>query len=125
MTVDDQVAFCRAAREVIEATTGFHLVGEAACGESALALAGEVEPDLVLIDVRMPGMDGVETARRLSAASPRSTIVLVSTEYADDLPPGMESCGAAAYLPKAEFGTAALRRLWAEHGRPSVPAAGK
>ena len=70
ITVDDQAAFRDVAREVIEATVGFEPLGEAACGEEALVLAGDVEPDLVLLDVRMPGIDGLETARRLSAAHP-------------------------------------------------------
>lgn len=125
MTVDDQAAFRRAARDVIEATAGFYAAGEATCGESALVLAAEIDPDLVLIDVRMPGMDGVETARRLSTANPRSTIILVSTECAADMPSDVESCGAVAFFPKEDFGTAALRRLWAQHGRrASVPATG-
>ena len=67
MTVDDQAVFRQAAREVIEATDGFEYLGEAGSGEEALALAGELDPDLVLVDIRMPGIDGFETARRLSA----------------------------------------------------------
>jgi DNA-binding NarL/FixJ family response regulator len=125
MTVDDQAAFRRAAHDVIEATTGFRALGDAECGESALALAAELDPDLILIDVRMPGMDGVETARRLAATNPRSTIVLVSTECADDLASVAGSCGAVALLPKQDFGTAALRRLWDQHGgRASAHGAG-
>jgi two-component system, NarL family, invasion response regulator UvrY len=115
LTVDDQVVFRCAAREVIEATAGFVLLGEAASGEDALALAAEVEPDLVLVDVRMPGMDGLETTRRLCAAHPSLAVVLVST---DDLAqPSCDSCGAVAFLPKKAFGRVALQRLWASHGR--------
>ena len=116
VTVDDQAVFRRVAREVIEATPGFESLGEATSGEEALALADEVDPDLVLIDVRMPGMSGVETAARLSAAHPTATIVLVSTEDLVDLPAGMERCGAVALLSKEKFGTTALRRLWTLHG---------
>jgi DNA-binding NarL/FixJ family response regulator len=116
VTVDDQAVFRRVAREVIEATPGFELFGEAASGEEALALADEVEPDLVLIDVRMPGMNGVETASRLAAAHPTSTIVLVSSEDRSALPTAVECCGVAALLCKEEFGTTALRQLWALHG---------
>jgi DNA-binding NarL/FixJ family response regulator len=114
LAVDDQAAFRRAVREVVEATEGFELVGEARSCEEALALAREHDPDLVLVDVRMPGIDGLETTRRLSAAHPAATCVLVST---DDLDRPCDACGAAAFLPKKAFGRLALQRLWAEHGR--------
>jgi DNA-binding NarL/FixJ family response regulator len=115
MTVDDQPAFRDAVRDVVEATEGFELVGEACSGEEALVLAREHEPDLVLIDVRMPGIDGLETTRRLAAAHPAATYVLVSSD--DVAEQRCDVCGAAAFLPKKAFGQAALRRLWAEHGR--------
>jgi two-component system, NarL family, invasion response regulator UvrY len=124
MTVDDQAVFRQVAREVIEATAGFEHLGEVTCGEDALALADEVGPDLVLVDVRMPGIDGLETARRLRASHPASTIVLISTEGLDGLPAGIESCGAVTFLRKEHFGPSMLQRLWAEHGaRPSTPGA--
>ena len=100
-----------------EATPGFESQGEATSGEEALALADEVDPDLVLIDVRMPGMSGVETASRLSAAHPTATSVLVSSDDRTALPADVERCGAAAFLCKEEFGTSALTRLWALHGQ--------
>jgi two-component system, NarL family, invasion response regulator UvrY len=115
MTVDDQAVFRQAAREVIDATVGFEPLGEATCGEEALALADEVSPDLVLIDVRMPGIDGLETARRLNTAHPAATIVLISTETLDDLPSSVRSCGAVAFVRKQDFGPPMLRRIWAEH----------
>jgi two-component system, NarL family, invasion response regulator UvrY len=123
MTVDDQAVFRQVAREVIEATVGFEHRGEAGCGEEALALADEVAPDLVLVDVRMPGLDGLETARRLKASHPASTIVLISTEGPEGGPSGVESCGAAAFLRKEDFRPSMLQRLWAEHGRRPTPGA--
>jgi DNA-binding NarL/FixJ family response regulator len=119
VTVDDQGAFRRVAQEVIDATAGFELLGEAASGEEALALVANLQPDLVLVDVRMPGMDGFETTRRLREAHPSSTVVLVSTD--DVAGPSCASCGAAAFLAKTEFGSGALRRLWEEHGAPARP----
>ena len=112
LAVDDQAAFRRALRGLIAATPGFQQVGEAATGQEAIALATEVEPDLVLLDVRMPDMDGLETARRLSEAQPRAIIVLISLE-----PPaeGSEAVGAAAHVLKQDLSTAALRELWAVH----------
>ena len=87
-----------------------------------LALAGELGPDLVLLDVCMPGLDGVETARRLSAAYPSSMIVLISTANVEDVAPEFASCGASAFIRKDYFGPAALRRLWSEHGDSSTHA---
>jgi two-component system, NarL family, invasion response regulator UvrY len=122
VTVDDQAVFRGVAREVIEATAGFELLGEAASGEEAIELADRVDPDLVLVDLRMPGMDGLETCRRLRATHPSATVVLVSTDEPDDMSPG--ACGAAAFLPKRLFGRVALKRLWDEHGGGRTLAAG-
>ena len=116
LTVDDHEVFRRAAQEVIEATPGFELMGEANCGEEALALADALDPDFVLVDARMPGMDGFETIRRLRAAHPTTIIVLISSEEVAGT--SSAACGATAFLAKAEFRPAALVRLWAEHARP-------
>ena len=117
MTVDDHAVFRQAAREVIEATDGFEYLGEAGSGEEALALAGELDPDLVLVDVRMPGIDGFETARRLSVAHPASTVVLISTARPEEHPSRVDLFGAAAFVRKEDFGPTLLRRLWVDHGR--------
>lgn len=115
VTVDDQAVFRSVAREVVEATPGFEPVGEAASGEEALPLVDAVHPQLALVDVRMPGMDGVETARRLSAAHPELVIVLISLEDPSSVPPATES-GAATFVRKQDFRPALLRRLWGDHG---------
>jgi DNA-binding NarL/FixJ family response regulator len=119
LTVDDHAVFRDAAREVIEATVGFEHVGEATSGEEALVRAEELDPDLILIDVRMPGIDGLETARRLRVTRPGATTVLISTADVESLPGGFATCGAAAFVRKQDFGPSLLRRLWAEHGRRS------
>jgi two-component system invasion response regulator UvrY len=121
MTVDDHAVFRRVAKEVIEATAGFEHVGEAKCGEDALALADELGPNLVLVDVCMPGIDGLETARRLTASHPASAIVLISTASLQGRASELASCGAAAFIRKEDFGPAMLRRLWSEHGRRPFP----
>jgi two-component system, NarL family, invasion response regulator UvrY len=117
MTVDDQAVFRAAAREVVEATAGFDHVGEAGSGEEALALAQRLDPDLILIDVRMPGIDGLETARRLRLSRPAATTVLISTADAESLPRGFATCGAVAFVRKQDFCPSTLRGLWAEHSR--------
>jgi DNA-binding NarL/FixJ family response regulator len=119
VTVDDQEVFRSVAREVVEATPGFVAAGEVASGEEALRLVAAVKPQLVLVDVRMPGMNGVETARRLSTAHPEIVIVLISLEDRSHVPSTVADSGAAAFVRKQDFGPATLRRLWAEHGPAS------
>lgn len=120
LVVDDQAYFRRVALEVVGATSGFKLLGEAASGEEALALAAELSPELILLDVRMPVMDGIETARRLSAEHPGGIIVLISIDDPADLPQGVGCCGAKAVIRKQDFGCLALRRLWEAHGSSAL-----
>jgi two-component system, NarL family, invasion response regulator UvrY len=117
LTVDDQEVFRRVARDVIAATEGFESVGEANCGEEAVAIADEVHPDLVLMDVRMPGMSGLEAARRISEAHPTTMVVLITIEDPHEVPSSPGECGAVALVRKQDFGPAMLRELWAEHRR--------
>jgi two-component system, NarL family, invasion response regulator UvrY len=114
LTVDDQAVFRRAAELVIDASPGFELAGEAGSGEEGLALAERLRPDLVLIDVRMPGMNGVETARRLAADRPEAVVVLISAQE-PSMAPGASGCGAVALVAKRDFGPSLLHELWAAH----------
>ena len=113
LAVDDQPVFRRAMANLIEATPGFEQVGEACSGSEALALAGRLHPDLVLLDVRMPGMDGIETARRLAAADEHIAIVLVSLDPVPEIEAAPASTGAVAYVRKQELSTRRLHELWA------------
>jgi DNA-binding NarL/FixJ family response regulator len=118
MTVDDQAVFRRIARDVVAATSGFRPVGEAESGEEALWAVGEAAPELLLLDVRLGGMDGVETARQLSSAHPNLVIVLITADDPEHLPGDADSCGAATVVRKENFGPRMLRTLWAAYGRP-------
>jgi two-component system, NarL family, invasion response regulator UvrY len=111
LAVDDQPVFRRALASLIEATPEFEQVGEASSGPEALELAAALHPDLVLLDVRMPEMDGIETAQRIRAARRRTVVVLMSSDRIDSAP----KCGAAAFLPKERLKAAVLRELWAQH----------
>jgi DNA-binding NarL/FixJ family response regulator len=115
LTVDDQAVFRRVAHDVIEATDGFAPVGEACSGEEAITIADRIHPELVLMDVRMPGMNGIEAARRISAAHPDTTIVLITVASLEEVPGSPRSCGAVELVRKQDFGPTMLRELWRKH----------
>ena len=116
MVVDDQPPFRRAARAVINATTGFEAVGDAESGPEALRYADELQPDLVFIDVHMPEMDGFETARRLIESHPECVVVLVSLDALELPASAVTTCGAVAFVRKQDLRLATLRGLWLLHG---------
>lgn len=104
LVVDDQLPFRTAARAVVRATPGFHVVGEAASGEEAVGQVDALSPDLVLMDINMEGIGGIEATRRITATHPATRVVLLSTYDAADLPADARTCGAVAYLHKEDFG---------------------
>jgi len=116
VTVDDQAVFRAAARAIIDATPGFQAIGEASNGLDAVRVVRELDPELVLVDVRMPGMDGIETSRRLIAAHPRSVVVLISVEDMPNLPSAAASSGAVELVRKQDLNRATLTELWSRHG---------
>ena len=116
LTVDDQAVFRRVADDVIAATIGFEAVGEAECGEEAVAAAAQLQPDLVLLDLRMPGIGGIEAARRITAANPDTVVVLITIQEPDEFSDAARGSGASALVRKQDFGPDLLRRIWSEHG---------
>jgi DNA-binding NarL/FixJ family response regulator len=118
LAVDDQPVFLRAARDLIAATPGFEQVGEACSGPEAVEKAATLRPDLVLLDVRMPGMDGIETARRLADADGEAVVVLISLEAAPEVPPA----SVAGHVRKQDLSVRALQAIWADHrGAAAAP----
>ena len=122
LTVDDQRPFRVAAAAVVRRAAGFELVGEAPSGEDALAAVARLAPDLVLMDINMPGMGGIAATRAITAAEHPPVVFLCSTYQASDLPADAQDSGAAAYIDKEHLGADLLARLWAEH-RPADGAA--
>ena len=120
LIVDDQVPFRLAARAVLRRTEGFELVGEAADGADAVAKVAELAPDLVLMDINMPTMNGIDATRQIMQDAPGTTVFLCSTYQRSDLPPEAETAGAAAYVNKEELAPDLLLRLWDE--RPAAAA---
>ena len=104
LTVDDQAVFRGIAREVIDATPGFEAVGEAASGEEALEAVARLAPQLVLLDVRMPGLDGIEVARRLRVTHPDTVLVLISIEDWLDHPSAAQIAERVPLVRKQDFG---------------------
>jgi two-component system invasion response regulator UvrY len=117
LAVDDQDVFLRAAHAVVDAADGFTWAGGAVSGREAIRLINHLCPDLALVDLRMPGLDGLETSRRLLGRDPDLVVVLVSIESPDDVPAATRSCGAVAYLRKQELSPVTLRDVWATHAR--------
>jgi two-component system, NarL family, invasion response regulator UvrY len=117
LTVDDQPVFRDLARLVLQTTEGFRSVGEVSSGEEALEIIDEVKPQLVLVDVRMPGMGGIEAARQIVDVHPEALVVLISIEDPDELPSTAQDSGATALVRKQDFGPTMLRDLWAKYGR--------
>ena len=112
LIVDDQEPFRAAARMVVDATEGFEVVAEAETGEESIDKAAELGPDLVLMDVNLPGIDGLEATRRILAAARPPVVLLVSTYEAEEYEPRAAECGAAAYIPKSVFSPDRLESAW-------------
>jgi DNA-binding NarL/FixJ family response regulator len=114
IVVDDQAPFRLAARAVLRRTEGFELVGEAGNGIEAITLAEDVHPDLVLMDINMPEMGGIEATRQIMAELPETVVILCSTYGVSDLPAEAATSGARAYVHKEQLDAKTIRRLWDE-----------
>ncbi|TCO44361.1 response regulator receiver domain-containing protein [Kribbella antiqua] len=116
LIVDDQEPFRRAIAAVVSETDGFVVVASTSSGEEALLAVTSLRPGLVLMDVNLPGINGIEATRRITRDADPPIVVLLSTYDQDDF--DISGCGAASYLAKAAFGPDLLTAAWARRRRP-------
>jgi two-component system invasion response regulator UvrY len=114
--VDDQASFRRATAATLDTMDDFVMAGECETGESAVELIRDGDADIVLMDIHMPGMGGIEAARQLHAAQPDVMVVLMSTYDRGDISGAAADCGASAYLHKEHLSPDLLSRIWQSAG---------
>ncbi|MDA8379805.1 MAG: response regulator transcription factor [Actinomycetota bacterium] len=102
--VDDHGLLRAGTRQILEEAGGFQVVGEAADGEAGLALVAELDPELVLVDIRLPGLNGIEVARRIAAGDAGTRVVVVSAYDDEDYVQAALAAGVAGYLLKTTPG---------------------
>jgi DNA-binding NarL/FixJ family response regulator len=110
VVVDDSAGFRAAARSLLD-DAGFTVLGEAADGASALALVRAVAPQVVLLDVQLPDVSGIEVARQLQEDPDPPAVILVSSRDAGDYGPGLTRSGAEGFISKAELSVHAVHAL--------------
>src|SRR5947209_18412389 len=114
LIVDDQAPFRDAARAVTEATDGFVVVGESETGEASVEAARELKPDLLLMDVNLPGINGLDATRRILKDSNGVVVALpLSTYEEEEHASKAAECGASAYIAKSRFDPDRLSAAWA------------
>jgi two-component system, NarL family, invasion response regulator UvrY len=119
LVVDDQAPFRLAARAVLRRLDGFEFAGEARSGPEAIELVNALHPALILMDIQMPQMNGIEATRRIVAEHPDVVVILCSTQDPNDLPGDAALSGAIAYVSKEHLSAAAILELW-ENRRSGV-----
>jgi DNA-binding NarL/FixJ family response regulator len=110
LIVDDHPSFRASARMLLEAE-GFEVVGEAPDGLTAIKAVHELQPQMVLLDVQLPDIDGFEVAARITANGSAPAVVLTSSRDFDDLGPLGDSAQVRGFIPKSELSGAALEAL--------------
>jgi len=121
LAVDDRSPFRDVLCELVRAAPSLDLLAAADSGEAAVDVAARLGPDMVIMDVVMPGLGGVAAARVIKARCPATVIVLVSTTHPDDLSGAVEESLADAVVWKPHLRPQLLEELWFSHRRPAGP----
>lgn len=114
LVVDDEEVFRSVGRALVDATAGFVLAGEACSGETALERVAELSPDLVVMDYRMTGLDGIAATRLITERHPGTSVLLVSAGPLED--GALDGCGALAFVRKQHLSSKRLREVWTGRG---------
>lgn len=112
--VDDQPPFRSVARTVVRLAFGIEDITDLESGEAAVEQALAEPPSLILMDINLGGITGIEATRRIIDAHPDTVVVLLSTYDVDSLPTDASTCGAARYVHKEDLSPAILHEIWAE-----------
>lgn len=123
LAVDDHPPFRVLLHDLVRETRHLEVVAEAQCGEQAVELARELRPEMILMDVRMPGLGGLEAARLIKASDSPSLIVLVSTAHPDELPLDLDDTVAEAVIWKSELEPTRLDEIWEQYRGPGAASA--
>ena len=115
LAADDDAACGAVVVQLIDAVPGLACLGVVCSGEAAVEKARELEPDIVLMDVVMPGIGGIDAARMIKDARSATVVVLISTTHPDDLPREASECPADEIVWKAELRPALLEQIWRRH----------
>jgi DNA-binding NarL/FixJ family response regulator len=115
LAVDDHAPFLALLREVVRATMHLELVGEAQSGEGAIPAAQELRPDMILMDIDMPGIGGIKAAEQIQADIPSTLMVLISATHPDDLPPRVHGSCAGGIIWKGMLEPKLLDEVWSRH----------
>jgi DNA-binding NarL/FixJ family response regulator len=110
LIVDDHAGFRASARALLEAE-GFDVIGEAADGAQALRAVAELQPEIVLLDIQLPGLDGIEVAEQLAATADPPAVVLVSSRDAAAYGPRLRGTAVRGFIPKSALSGEALAAL--------------
>ena len=120
LVADDQSMVRAGFRMLLSNEEDIDVVAEASNGLEAIEKTARFQPTLVLMDIRLPEMNGVDATRVLTGRSPDTVVVLVSTYPPEDLPWDVGGCGAAGYLRKEDLSPQALQEFWERHAPTSA-----
>lgn len=114
LIVDDQEPFRSAARLVVSLIDDYTVVGEAASGEEGVRLAAQTSPDMVLMDINLPDIDGLEATRRILADNPAVRVLIMSTYEAAEFEEPALAAGAVGFVSKSDLEPETLSAYWVE-----------